>query len=123
MAEKKVLVPGPDHPITIEPHRGRVVVRVGDTVLADTSAALTLRESSYPAVLYIPRADTRVEHLTRTEQSTYCPYKGDAAYFSVPALGVRGENSVWTYETPYPAVAEIKEHVAFYTDRVTISES
>ncbi|MGO1054831.1 DUF427 domain-containing protein [Crossiella sp. CA198] len=123
MAEKKVLEPGPDHPITIEPHRGRVVVRAGDTVLADTSAALTLRESTYPAVLYIPRADTTVENLTRTEQSTYCPYKGEAAYFSVPALGVRGENSVWTYETPYPAVAEIKEHVAFYADRVTISES
>ncbi|MCK2241459.1 MULTISPECIES: DUF427 domain-containing protein [unclassified Crossiella] len=123
MAEKKVLEPGPDHPITIEPHRGRVVVLAGDTVLADTSAALTLRESTYPAVLYIPRADTKVENLARTEQSTYCPYKGEAAYFSVPALGVRGENSVWTYETPYPAVAEIKEHVAFYPDRVTISES
>ncbi|MGW0522906.1 DUF427 domain-containing protein [Crossiella sp. NPDC003009] len=123
MAAKKVLTPGPAHPITVEPHPDRVVVRAGDTVLADTRNALALRESTYPVALYIPRADLRLEHFERTGHQTYCPYKGEASYFSLPALGQRGENAVWTYESPYPAVGEIKEHVAFYPDRVTFSES
>ncbi|MBP2478999.1 uncharacterized protein (DUF427 family) [Crossiella equi] len=120
---KRRLEPGPNHPITVTAHPGRVVVRVGDTVVADTTGALSLRESTYPAVLYIPRQDARLEELSRTEHGTYCPYKGEASYYSIPALGARGENAVWTYEEPYPAVAEIKEHLAFYADRVTVSES
>lgn len=115
---KTVKVPGPDHPITIERNPARVVVTVAGAVIADTRNALTLREAKYPAVFYIPRQDVDMSKLERTEHSTYCPYKGDAAYFSIPSGGERAVNAVWTYESPFPAVEPIREHVAFYTDRV-----
>ena len=118
MTEKRVLQPGPDHPITVTPNPGRIVVKVAGKVVADTTRALTLKEASYPAVQYIPRADVDMALLQRTDHASYCPYKGDASYFSIPAGGDRSVNAVWTYEHPYPAVAEIKEHVAFYPDRV-----
>ena len=114
-------VPGPDHPITITPHQGRVVVRMAGRVIADTSAALRLAEASYPAVLYIPRADTDMAALAPSDHRTYCPYKGDCSYFSVTSSGEKGRNAVWSYEAPYPAVAAIKDHLAFYPDRVEIA--
>jgi uncharacterized protein (DUF427 family) len=118
MTDKRIKVPGPDHPITIEPNPVRVVVTVGGRVIAATWDALTLREASYPAVQYIPRRDVDMAALARSEQTTYCPYKGDAAYYSIPAGGDRSVNAVWTYETPFDAVAQIKDYVAFYPDRV-----
>jgi uncharacterized protein (DUF427 family) len=114
-------LPGPDHPITITPAQGRVQVRFGGVLVADTQAALELKESTYPAVLYIPRADAQLEHFTRTAHSTHCPYKGDASYFSLRAGDRAAENAVWTYETPYPAMTEIKDHLAFYPNQVEIS--
>jgi len=123
MADKPIKIPGPDHPITIAPKPGRVVVTVAGRVVADTRAALTLREASYPAVLYIPRQDADMALLQRTDHGSYCPYKGDASYYSIPGGGERSANAVWTYETPYEAVAAIKDHLAFYPDRVdAISE-
>jgi len=113
-------LPGPDHPITIAPAKGRVVVRFKGEVVADTTAALELKEASYPAVFYIPRGDAKLAHYARTEHHTECPYKGTASYFSLVAGQERAENAVWTYETPFPAMAEIKEHVAFYPSQVTI---
>jgi uncharacterized protein (DUF427 family) len=107
-------IPGPDHPITIMPTSGRVVVKAGGKTVADSRAALTLQEASYPPVQYIPRADADMSLLTRTDHTTHCPYKGDASYYSLPGA----ENAVWTYETPYPAVAEIAGHLAFYPNRV-----
>lgn len=121
MSDKPMKIPGPDHPITIEADSGRVVVRLGDVVLADTRRALALREASYPPALYIPRADADMSKLTRTDHATYCPYKGDCSYFSLPT-GPRAANAVWTYEAPYPAVAAIKDHLAFYPDRVEIAQ-
>jgi uncharacterized protein (DUF427 family) len=115
---KAVKVPGPDHPITIEANPGRVVVTLGGLTIADTTAALTLREAAYPAVQYIPRGDVDMSALVRSDHTTYCPYKGDASYFSIPAGGERSVNAVWTYETPFGAMAPIKEYVAFYPDRV-----
>ena len=115
-------LPGPDHPITISPNPKRVRVSLGDTVIAETSHALTLREASYPAVQYVPRSDTNMALLARTERTTHCPYKGDANYFSIVANGVTIDNAIWTYETPYPATAEIAGHLAFYPDRVRIEE-
>jgi len=111
-------IPGPDHPISIQPTLDRVVVKFAGEVIADSTRALTLREASYPPVQYIPRADVRMDHLARTQHHTHCPYKGDAAYFSVKAGGRTSENAVWTYEQPFDAVGEIVEHVAFYPDRV-----
>jgi uncharacterized protein (DUF427 family) len=115
-------IPGPDHPIAIARTPGRVVVSVAGRVIADSSDALTLRESSYPAVLYIPRKDVDMALLERTHHATYCPYKGECAYYSIPLGGERSVNAVWTYEEPYASVAAIKDHVAFYPDRVDAIE-
>ena len=122
MNGKPVKQPGPDHPITIEPNPARIVISVAGHVIADTQNALTLREASYPAVQYIPRKDVDMSQLVRTEHLTYCPYKGDCSYYSLAAIGERGVNAVWTYETPYEAVAAIEGHLAFYPDRVELTE-
>lgn len=118
MAAKARKLPGPDHPITIEPNHMHIVVRVAGRNVADTREALTLREASYPAVQYIPRKDVDMSLLERTSHATYCPYKGDCAYYSIPLGGERSNSAVWCYEQPFPAVAEIKDYLAFYPDRV-----
>jgi uncharacterized protein (DUF427 family) len=118
MESKLIKVPGFAHPITIEPNASRVIVSVAGRILADTRNALTLREASYAAVQYIPRKDVDMTLLERTDHHTYCPYKGDCAYYSIPLGGQRSVNAVWTYEAPYAAVAAIKDHLAFYPDRV-----
>ena len=122
MNAKPIRIPGPDHPITITPTPKRVVVTIGGRVVADSRAALTLQEAAYPPVQYVPRADVDMTLLERTAHATYCPYKGDCAYYSVPAGGERTVNAVWTYEQPYDAVAAIRDHVAFYPDRVDAIE-
>ena len=108
----------PDHPITIEPNPNRVVVSVQGRTIADSGNALTLREASYPPVLYIPRSDIDMTLLERTDHTTHCPYKGDASYFSVRHGGDRSRNAAWSYETPKADVAAIRGHLAFYPDRV-----
>ena len=118
MAAKPIKVPGPEHPITIERNPARVVVSVAGRVVADSRSALTLREASLPAVQYIPRSDVDMSLLERTAHATYCPYKGDCAYYSISAGGERSLNAVWTYEQPYEAVAAIKDFLAFYPSRV-----
>lgn len=100
MSEKPIRIPGPDHPITVERNPARVVVKLGDRIVADTRHALTLREASYPPVQYIPRRDVDMSLLARTDHGTYCPYKGDASYFSLTPGGERSKNAVWTYENP-----------------------
>jgi uncharacterized protein (DUF427 family) len=119
--EKPVLTPGPDHPITLEPNSSHVLVWVDGKVLADTRDALTLREANYAPVEYIPLADVDRSLLVETDHESYCPYKGDANYYSV--VGVeKGENAVWEYRHPQPAVAEIEGRVAFYPERVDLIE-
>ena len=118
MKEKQIKLPGLDHPIFIQRNPARVVVSVAGRVVADTHNALTVREADYPPVQYIPREDVDLSQLERTDHATYCPYKGDCNYYSIPAGGKKSVNAVWTYEDPYPAVAQIKGHVAFYPDRV-----
>ena len=121
MTSRPVLEPTTEHPITITPTGTRVVVRVNGEVVADTSEALQLQESSYPAVQYIPFEDVEQDRLTRTNTSTYCPYKGDAGYYSVSTAAGTVEDVIWTYDQPYPAVAQIVGHVAFYPDKADIS--
>lgn len=118
MVDGTIKIPGPDHPITIERNPSRVVVTLGGEVIADTTSALTLREAKYPPVQYIPRKDVDMAALKRSVTGSYCPYKGDASYFSIPAGGERSVNAIWSYEAPYDAVAAIKDHVAFYSDRI-----
>ena len=121
-ASKPIRTPGPDHPITIERNPNRVLVSLAGRVVADTRDALTLREASYPPVQYIPRRDVDMALLDRADHATYCPYKGDCAYYSIPIGGERSVNAVWTYEAPYAAVAAIENHLAFYPDRVDAIE-
>ena len=118
MSDKPRKIPGPDHPITIERNPKRVTVTVAGRVIADTRNAHVLREASYPPVQYIPRADVDMSLLERTQHATYCPYKGDCSYYSIPSGGTKSVNAVWTYEAAYPAVAAIDGHLAFYPDRV-----
>lgn len=121
-AAKPIKIPGPDHPITIERNPARIVVSVAGRIVADTREALTLREASYPAVQYIPRKNVDMALLERTDHATYCPYKGDCSYFSIPLGGNRSINAVWSYEAPYAAVTSIKDYLAFYPDRVDAIE-
>lgn len=118
MTQKSVKIPNAAHPITIDATPERVVVTVAGRVVADSTKALTLREAAYPPVQYIPRKDVDMSLLQRTDHATYCPYKGEAAYFCIPAGGERSANAIWTYEAPYDAVVAIKDHLAFYPDRV-----
>jgi uncharacterized protein (DUF427 family) len=115
---KEIRQPGPDHPITIEPNPARVTVKVAGRTIADTTRALTLREAGHQPVQYIPLEDVDRSQLEPSDHTSYCPYKGDASYFSIPAGSDRSVNAVWTYLEPYPAMAEIAGHVAFYPDRV-----
>jgi uncharacterized protein (DUF427 family) len=116
---RPVLQPSEAHPITISPTQAKVVVRVGDEVVAESTSALTLQEGSYPPVQYVPIAD--VPGLRPTTTASYCPYKGDASYFTLATADGEIEDAVWSYQDPYPAVAEIAGHVAFYPNKVTIS--
>lgn len=117
MTERPVWLPSAEHPITVTPTAGHVTVRVQGRVVAETDAALTLQESNYPAVQYIPRSDVDATALTESGTSTYCPYKGQAGYFDV--LGI--PDVIWTYPEPYPAVAQIAGHMAFYPDKAEIA--
>jgi uncharacterized protein (DUF427 family) len=111
-----------DHPITITPNPNRVRVRFAGRTVADTTHALSLQEASYPAVQYIPLADVDTSLLTRTEHKTHCPYKGDAAYYTIKADGRVAENAIWTYEQPFAGVRQIAGYVAFYPNRVDTIE-
>jgi len=122
MNARQPRTPGPDHPITLAPNPARILVRVAGMLIADTREALILREASYPPIQYIPRKDVDMKLLQRTDNTTYCPYKGDCSYYSIPSGGEKSVNAVWTYETPYPAVAQIKDYVAFYPNRVDAIE-
>jgi uncharacterized protein (DUF427 family) len=119
---KEIKIPGPDHPITISPAGGKVRVTVAGRIVAESTRALRLEENGYPPVYYLPRNDADMALLVRTEHYTYCPYKGDCTYFSVPGGGPKSENAVWTYEKPHEAVASIREYLAFYSSRVDVIE-
>jgi uncharacterized protein (DUF427 family) len=122
MSEKIRKIPDAGHPITTARNPHRVIVRLAGKVIADTTAAVTLREADYPPVQYIPRADVDMPALASSRTTSYCPYKGEATYFSIPAGGARAVDAVWTYETPYEAVAAIAGHLAFYPSRVDAIE-
>jgi uncharacterized protein (DUF427 family) len=115
-------LPGPDHPITIAANGKRVRIMFTGQVIADTAHALTLKEAGYKPVFYIPREDIEMNRLRTTDHRTHCPYKGDASYFTIEAGGRIAENAVWSYEQPFPAMAEIRNYLAFYPNRVDAIE-
>jgi uncharacterized protein (DUF427 family) len=112
------MMPGIDHPITIERKQRRVTVRLSGKIVADTKRALTLQEADYPPVEYIPRDDVNMADLAPSNHRTHCPYKGDASYFDGVGANRQMENVAWSYEAPYDAVAAIRGYIAFYPDRV-----
>jgi uncharacterized protein (DUF427 family) len=119
---KEIKTPGPDHPITISPAEGKVRVAIAGRTVAESARALRLEENGYQTVYYLPHDDADMSLLVRTTHSTYCPYKGDCSYYSIPIGGSRSENAVWTYERPHEAVAKIREYLAFYPTRVDAIE-
>jgi uncharacterized protein (DUF427 family) len=119
----EIKIPGPDHPITISPVEGKVRVTVAGRIVADSTRALRLEEQEYLAVYYLPRDDADMSLLVRTTHYTYCPYKGDCSYYSIPIGGTKSEYAVWTYEKPYEAVARIRDYAAFYPSRSMQSKS
>ena len=118
---REKLIPDASHPITVTPTPGRVQVVAHGSVIAESTASLTLQESTYPAVQYVPIADIDPALLARTDTSTYCPFKGDASYFSLTTPDGTIADAGWTYDEAYDAVAEIKDHIAFYPDKVTVT--
>jgi uncharacterized protein (DUF427 family) len=123
MSASARLIPGPDHPITIEPSADHVVVKTGDTVIADSTNAVKMQEASYSPVYYVPLADVDSELLESSDTTSYCPYKGEASYYSVRAGDDVVKDAIWFYDEPYDAVSEIAGHVAFYADRVQVELS
>ena len=119
---KEIKIPGSDHPITISQTKGKVRVTVAGRIVAESTRALRLEEKGYPPVYYLPRSDADMSLLLRTTHYTYCPYKGDCSYYSIPVGGTKSEYAVWTYEKPYEAMASIAEHLAFYPLRVDAIE-
>ena len=115
-------IPGPDHPIAIEPATEHVRVTFAGKVVADTRRALVLREAAYKPVFYIPREDAQAALLEKTTNATHCPYKGDASYYSIKVGDRTAENAIWSYETPFPAMKEITGYIAFYPNRVDAIE-
>ena len=120
--QKPVKIPGADHPISLAPHVSRVRVTFNGKVVADTTRALAMQEGGYPKVIYVPRDDADQSLLVRSDHASYCPYKGDASYFSIKVGDRVAENAIWTYEAPYDAVAPIKNFLAFYPNRVDAIE-
>jgi uncharacterized protein (DUF427 family) len=119
---KDIKIPGPDHPIAITSVEGTVRVTVAGRIVAESTRALRLEEKGYPPVYYLPRNDVDMSLFVRTTHYTYCPYKGDCTYYSIPIGGAKSEYAMWTYEKPYEAVAGIKDHLAFYPTRVDAIE-
>jgi uncharacterized protein (DUF427 family) len=115
---RPMLRPGPEHEITIEPSADRVQVTVDGAVVADSERALLLREAGHAPVHYFPAEDVDLTLLEPTEHTSWCPYKGEANYFSIPIGGERSVNAVWQYREAFPDVAQIAGYLAFYRDRV-----
>lgn len=121
MTDRPVKLPGPDHPIDLTAAGGRVTATVGDRVIASTDAALMLAEAGYPPVAYIPLADVDHDLLEPSTKQSYCPYKGEASYWSLRVDDRLIEDAVWSYDDPHPAMREIAGHVAFYPDKVQVT--
>jgi uncharacterized protein (DUF427 family) len=123
MSQPEVRQPTAEHPITVTPTEGHVTVRVRGQVVAETDAALSLQESTYPVVQYVPIDAVDASALRRSDTTTYCPYKGEANYYHLGVGDETIDDAIWTYEQPYPAVAQIAGHVAFYPDKADVAVS
>ena len=108
--------------ITIRNAPGTWVVRTSDGVIAESKAALELTEGSYAPAIYFPRGDIAMAFLDASDTQTTCPHKGVANYFSIVGQAETIKDAGWSYEAPKEEVAAIKDHIAFYTDKVTVEQ-
>ena len=112
--------PGPDHSLSLVRNPCRIQALFHGHVIADTTAAVVLKETGYKAICYFPREDVDMAYLRPSERRTSCPYKGDAIYFTLARDGDIAEGVVWSYEAPYPAAETIRGHLAFFPNQVEI---
>lgn len=108
----------PNHRVDVEPETRRVRVKRGGAIIAESEATLTVLETNHDPVTYFPRQDVRFDFLEATSHQTFCPFKGDASYWSIRVGDDLQENSVWSYQDPFPQVERLKGYLAFYPDRV-----
>ncbi len=113
----------PGHTITLSPTPGTVTASVDGVEIARSSRVLTMHEGDYPPVQYFPRADVNEAMLKATDHSTHCPFKGQASYWNIAVGDTVLENAVWGYPAPYDEMTQIADYMAFYSDRVAISEA
>jgi uncharacterized protein (DUF427 family) len=105
--------------ISLQKNPDRVRILAGDSVIADSRAAIELRETGYPARQYLPRGDVDMGRLRQSPTTTHCPFKGDATYYSVTLPDATIEDAAWSYEDPFAAMDAIRGHVAFDSPRLT----
>ena len=108
------------HAIEIAPFGGRVRVRSGGAIVADSAHALMLEETGHAPVFYLPRGDVRMDDFSPSERTSHCPHKGDASYFNLDTGDGPIADAAWSYEAPYPIALSIAGHLAFYADKVEI---
>lgn len=106
--------------ITITPAGKTVTISAGEDIIATSAKALLLTEGAYPPVFYVPKADIDMTRLSKTPTATHCPHKGDATYWSLRAGDETIADAGWSYDAPFDAVSEIKNHIAFYASKVTV---
>jgi len=106
-----------EHRISLRPADGRVQIRIGEALLAESDRATLLSERGCPPRWYLPREDVRLDLLRRTTTTTVCPFKGRATYWSYEPAGSAGADVAWSYEDPVAAVAAIQGLVCFYSER------
>ena len=107
-----------NHKVELTKSEKHVRVIFNGEVVADSRRAIIVDESGYRPVYYFPREDARMNYMQRSDQHTYCPFKGEASYYTIAVEERKEENAVWTYEEPYDEVVELKSYLAFYANRV-----
>lgn len=105
-------------PPRLEDSSRHIRVIFNGVTIADTHRAKRVLETSHPPVYYIPLDDINQDYLVSTPRSTYCEWKGQAAYYTVVVGDRQEQNVAWTYPDPTPAFASLKNHVAFYPSRM-----
>ena len=108
----------PDYRIDIEPTGKSVRIEIDGQVIVDSNNALLMLEQNHQPVYYFPHSDVDMTRFQRTDYSTHCPFKEDASYWTLTVAERVLENVMWSYETPCDEVAEVKEYVSFYRDRM-----
>ena len=107
----------PEHKVLERPVPGKMRAQLGADVLAESSNVIEVDEDENPPRYYFPRGDVRMDRMTPSETHSYCPFKGEASYFSLELGDGPLPDAAWTIETPYDEHADLKSRVAFYAEK------